>query len=84
VALAERRDRARRQRGARARERDEPQPATAQPRDCLQLGLGVGKPGQDRVGVAHERLACIGEGHAAGAAIDEHRSGLTFQRCDLL
>ena len=71
-------------RRARARERDEAQPAAAQARDRLQLGLGIGEPREDRVGMAHERLARVGELHAARVAVDEDGSRLTFQRRDLL
>ena len=36
------------------------------------------------LGVAHDRLARVGEPHAARAALDEHGAGLALERGDLL
>ena len=62
----------------------EAQAAPAQARDVLELGLGLGEPAEDRLRVAHERLARLREPHAAGAALDQHGAGLALERGDLL
>ena len=61
-----------------------PQAAAAQAGDRLQLGLGLGQAGHDRLGVADDRLARLGEPHAARAALHERGAGLALERGDLL
>ena len=65
-------------------ERGHPQAPAAQAGDRLQLGLGLGEPGEDPLGVADDGLAGVGEPHAARAALDEHGAGLALERGDLL
>ena len=84
VSLTEAGDRLGHDRRAGARERREPQAPAPQPGDRLELGLGVGQPGEDRVGVLDERTARVGEPDAAGVALDEPGAGLAFERGDLL
>jgi hypothetical protein len=84
MRLRERRDRDRHDRRRRGLERRHPQPPAAQPGDRLQLGLGLGEARQDLVGVPHDRLARLGQPHAARAALHEHRAGLALERRDLL
>jgi hypothetical protein len=43
----------------------EPQPPAAQPGEVLELGLRLAQPGEDRVRVAHDRLAGLRQPHAA-------------------
>ena len=81
---AERRDRERHDRGGGGLERGEPQAAAADAVDGLQLGLGLGEPRHDRVGVPHERLARLGEADAARVALHERAAGLALERRDLL
>ena len=71
-------------RRAGAREGDEPHAAGAQARDRVELGLGVGEPREDHVGVLDERATGVGEPHAARSALDERRARLPFERRDLL
>ena len=71
VRGAEGGDRERHQRRGGGLERGQPQAPAAQAGDRLQLGLGLGEPGEDRVGVAHERLARLGEPDAARVALHE-------------
>ena len=47
-------------------------------------GLRVGEAREDRVGVADERAAGIGEPDPAGRAVDERRARLALERGDLL
>ena len=54
------------------------------PAQRLELGLGVGEPSEDDVGVADEHLAGLGEPHAARGALDEGGAGLALQGGDLL
>ena len=84
VLGAEGGDRQRHQRRGGGLERGQPQAAAAQAGDRLQLGLGLGEPGEDRVGVAHERLAGLGQPDAARVALDERAAGLALERGDLL
>ena len=56
----------------------------AQAGDRLELGLGVGQPREDRVGVLDERAAGVGQAHAARVALDEAGAGLALERGDLL
>ena len=42
------------------------------------------EPGEDHVGVGHERAAGLGQVHAARAALDEHGARLALQSGDLL
>ena len=44
---------------------------------------GGGQAVEDRVGVADEQLAGLGEAHAAGGALDQARAGLGLERGDL-
>ena len=84
MALAIAGDRLGHDRRARAREGGEPQPAAAQAGDGLELGLGVGEPREDDVGVLDQRAARVGQPDAARAALDEHHAGLALQGGDLL
>ena len=59
--------------------------AAAQAGDRLELGLRLGQPGEDRVGVAcTSARARVGQPHAARAALDERGAGLALERRDLL
>ena len=49
----------------------------------LELVLGGGQAVEDRVGVADEQLAGLGQAHPAGRALDEARAGLGLERGDL-
>ena len=84
MGLAEAGDGERHDRRRRRLEGGEAQAPAAQARDVLELGLGLGEAAQDRLRVAHERLAGLREPHAARAALDEHRAGLALERRDLL
>ena len=84
VALLERRDRERHQRRAGRLEGRHPQAPAAQAGDRLELRLRLGEVAEDRVGVAHERAARVGEPDAAHAALDERGARLALQRGDLL
>ena len=84
VAGAEARDRLGHDRRPGARERGQPQAPAAEARDGLELGLGVGQPGEDRVGVLDERAAGVGQADAARVALDEAGPGLALERGDLL
>ena len=84
VLGAEGGDRQRHQRRRGGLERRQPQPAAADAGDRLQLGLGLAEPREDRVGVAHERLARLGQPDAARVALDERAAGLALERGDLL
>ena len=77
-------DRERHQRRGRGLERGQAQAAAAQAGDRLQFGLGLAEPSEDRVGVAHERLAGLGQPDAARVALDERAAGLALERGDLL
>ena len=70
--------------GAGARERDEPQAAAAQAGDRLELGLGVGEAGEDRVSVADELRPASVRCTPAGGALHELRAGLALEGGDLL
>ena len=61
-----------------------PHAPAAQAGDRLELGLGLGELGEDPLGVAHDRLAGVGQPHPARAALDEHGAGLALERGDLL
>ena len=67
-----------------AREGHQPQAPAAQARHGLELGLGVGQPAQDVVGVAEQDAAGVGEVHPARAALDELHARLALERGDLL
>src|SRR3954462_9292407 len=69
---------------AGAGERGQPQAPAAQAGDRLELGLGVGQAGEDRVGVLYQRAARIGQAHAARVALDERRARLALEGGDLL
>ena len=84
VALAEARDRLGHDRRPGAREGGQPQAAAAQAGDGLQLGLGVGQAGEDRVGVLDQRAAGVGQAHPARVALHEGRAGLALEGGDLL
>ncbi len=84
VALAEVADRERHQRRAGGLEGGHPQAAAAQAGDRLQLGLGLGQARDDDLGVADQRLAGLGQAHAARAALDQDGPGLALERGDLL
>ena len=84
VALVKRRHRARRQRGAPALEGDQPQATAAQARERGQVLLGALDPGEDRVGVAHEHPARLGQADAAGAPVDELCACLALERGHVL
>ena len=84
VALAEARDRLGHDRRPGAREGGQAQAPAAQAGDRLELGLGVGQAGEDRVGVLDERAARVGQAHAARVALDERRARLALQGGDLL
>ena len=84
VLGAEVRDRERHQRRAGGLEGGHPQAPAAQAGDRLELGLRLGEAREHGVGVAHERLARLGEAHAARAALHEDRAGLALERGDLL
>ena len=84
VALAEAGDRQRHERRARGRERADAQTAPAQAGDRLELGLGVGQPREDDVGVRDERPPGVGQADAAGVALDERRARLALERGHLL
>ena len=84
VQRAEAADRLGRDRRAGRRERRQAQPARAQTLERAQLGLGVGEPREDDVGVADEHLARLGETDAARVALHQRRGRLAFQRSDLL
>ena len=84
MELAEAGDRERHQRRGRGLERRRPQPPAAQAGDRLQLGLGLGEPGHDRLGVADDGLARVGEADATRAALHERRARLALERGDLL
>ena len=77
-------DRERHQRRGGGLERGQAQPAAAQAGDRLQLGLGLAEAGEDRVGVADERLAGLGQPDSARVALDERAAGLALERGDLL
>ena len=57
--------------------------AAGQRVERLELVLGGGQAVEDRVGVADEQLAGLGQAHAAGRALDEARAGLGLERGDL-
>ena len=84
VALLEGGDRERHQRRADRLEGGHAQAPAAQAGDRLELRLRLGEAAEDRVGVADERAARVGEPDAAHAALDERRAGLALERGDLL
>ena len=84
VALAEARDRLGHDRRAGAGEGGQAQAPAAQAGDRLELGLGVGEAGEDRVGVLDQRATGVGQAHAARVALDERRAGLALEGGDLL
>ena len=77
-------DRERHQRRGGGLEGREPQAAAAQPGDRLQLGLSLGQAGEDRVGVADQRLAGLRQPDPARVALDERAAGFALERGDLL
>ena len=60
------------------------QPAATQPRDGLELGLGIRETREDHVGVTDERATRLGEPDAARGAVHEPRPGLALEGGDLL
>jgi len=58
--------------------------AAVQAGDRLELALGRGQPGEDRVGMADEGAARLRHAHPAGAALDERGARLALERRDLL
>ena len=74
----------RHQRRAGGLERRHAQAPAAQAGDRLELGLGLGEARHDRLGVADDRLARLGQAHAARVALHEGRAGLALERGDLL
>ena len=84
MSRREARDGHRHQRRRGRLEGGQAQPPAAQAGDRLELGLGLGEPGEDGLGVADDGLARLRQPHPAGAALDEHRPGLALERGDLL
>ena len=84
VELGEAGDGERHDRAGHRLERAHPEAPAAQAGDRLELGLGLGEPREDPLGVAHHGLAGVGEPHAARAALDEDGAGLALERGDLL
>ena len=52
--------------------------------DRFQLSLGEGLLGEDRLGVAKQRVASVGEAHAAGGPFEQRHSRAALERRHLL
>src|SRR4051794_14194292 len=76
-------DRERDQRRDGGRGRADPQPPALELGERLELALGRGQAVEDRVGMADEQLAGLGQPHPAGGALDEPCAGLGLERGDL-
>ena len=77
------RDGERDQRRVGGRGRAEVEAAALERGERVELALGGGQPVEDRVGVADQHLARLGEADAAGGALDEPGAGLGLERGDL-
>ena len=84
VLLGEAGDGDRHDRRGRRLEGGHPEAPAAQAGDRLELGLRLAQLGEDRVGVADDGIAGLGEPDPAGAALHEHGPGLALERGDLL
>jgi hypothetical protein len=59
------------------------QAAALQRGQRVELALRGGQPVEDRVGVADQHLARLGQPHAARGALDQARAGFGLERGDL-
>ena len=84
VARAEQGHRRGHERGAGGREGRHPDTAAAEPGDRLQLSLGEGLLGEDRLGVTKQRIAGIGETHATGGPFEQRHARTALERRHLL
>ena len=77
-------ERRRHHRGERGRERHQPDGAGLQPGQRGHLLLRRPQPGRDRVCMFQQGTPSVGQQHAAGAAHDQRRPHLPFQRLHVL
>ena len=79
----ERADGERDERRVGGRGRADVEAAALERAERVELALGRGQAVEDRVGVADQQLAGLGQPHAAGGALDQARAGLGLERGDL-
>ncbi len=72
------------ERHRRCRKRSEADPSAGPAGDCLELRLRLAELREDRFGVGDERLAGLGQAHAAGRALEQVHAGVARQCGHLL
>ena len=66
------------------RERGDPSAAADRPAGVREVGLGAGGAFEQRLGVADEHEACVGQADAAPGALEQRDAGLALEQVQLL